>query len=422
MSELSLINFTPLQIQKRNPTQFKIPNTEEYAFSLINNINELVHQFYIIMYLIYYDLINKNILGFYVYIVLFKKNYFSEFINKHIKSTYLEAIYNNIKDKETLKIYQSIMDMVNNYEKLKTYNIFNYKRSDIYINRIDASQINVENLQQYQNIINILSRLRTIHSTNLEYLLKYILLIMDNKHILDMKNTIGDLEYFSYLFQPKENVSYIQISSENLNKYLINLTKFKQEMFYCNKIINNVKLLNSMDDKFKQKCSELIEIFIKKPLNMKNDLLYNYTEKLYNLSIECINSYYSIPQIFNVIEDFLTHIINACDSYNKVITILKTEQYKINEYLNNIQFIQHNFKSIDDLKTLLLTDEQYTLDNIHKFGKTPYKVHFNKNIEVKEFNEDDPIEQHIEDETIKQPILGGIFNSIYNLLFYKNPN
>lgn len=125
---------------------------------------------------------------------------------------------------------------------------------------------------------------------------------MDNKYIQNMNNTIIDLNYLTYLFQQKENRSYIQISNVNLNTYLSNLDKFKNEIVYCNKIINKVKSLNSMDDNFKKKCTELIEIFSKIQFDMKNDLLYNYTEKLYNLSIECINSYYSIPQVFNVIE------------------------------------------------------------------------------------------------------------------------
>jgi len=422
MSELSLINFAPLIVQKRNPTQFKIPNTEEYAFSLINNINDLVHHFYIIMYLIYYDIVNTKILGFYDYKFLLEKNYFSNFI-KSIKSTHLEKIYNDIKDKDTIKIYQSIMDIVNKHEELKQYNIFNFKRSGIYLSISESLQVSAEYLQQYKYIINNLIRLKALHSKNLDYLLKYILLIMDNKYIQNMNNTIIDLNYFSYLFKPKENRSYIQISEVNLNTYLSNLDKFKSEILYCNKIINKVRILNSMDDEFKKKCTELIEIFSKKPIDMKNDLLYNYTEKLYNLSIECINSYYSIPQVFNVIEKFLTHLISACSSYNKVINVLKTEQQKINDYLNNLQSIQHNFKSISDLKTLLLTDEQYTLDNLHEFGKTPYKVHFNEKDEVKEFNKDDPIEEEfIEPSNEDESISGGIFNSLYNLLFYKNPN
>lgn len=178
-----------------------------------------------------------------------------------------------------------------------------------------------------------------------------------------------------------------------------------------------------MDDKFRKNCNELIELINKKS---KYDALFNYTENLYNSFVECVKYYYSIPQVFNVIEEFLTHIIKACNSYNEVISVLKTEQQKINEYLNSLQFIQHNYKNISDLKTLLLTDEQYTLDNLHKFGKTTHKVRFNRKPEIREFVADEPISV-VSSETSSEmekdnPISGGLFNSIYNLLFYKNPN
>ena len=35
----------------------------------------------------------------------------------------------------------------------------------------------------------------------------------------------------------------------------------------------------------------------------------------------------------------LTYLISAYSSYNKVINVLKTEQQKINDYLNNLQSI-----------------------------------------------------------------------------------
>lgn len=234
MSSLSLINFTPLEVQKKK--QFKIPNTEEYGYSLINSIQDHIHYFYIIMYIIYYDLTKNHLLNMFDYkILLTNGNYFEDFIKK-IKSTPLEKVYNNIKSKDTLEIYHSIMEIINENIQLKTYNIFKYNQAKLYFNRADALQFSIEYLQPHRYIVSNLTRLRALHSNNLDYLSRYITLINDNIYIQSMKINVSDLENFNYLLTPKKDRSFIQIPKNSLDTYFSNLDNFKKEIKYCNEI------------------------------------------------------------------------------------------------------------------------------------------------------------------------------------------